>query len=180
MTRVQPPGLCSAAQPRCGGRGVSRTMQFFKSSLILLVAFRVALYHGGDLGLAQGSAPVLSEEGLLEVAKFPLQPPCCPPPSPHHPRESLACRLRGAPLTPPLARTLGKPLSQPSICAAAWSLFQVRSCRQSVCIQGRAVIPIYRLGSSRGRDRGRWDLGWGQGATSYVLLCLPWRDHQHF
>lgn len=114
MTWVQPPGLCSAAQPCCGDRGgVSRTMQFFKSSLILLVAFRVALYHDGDLGLAQGSAPVLSEEGLLEVAKFPLQPPCHPPPSPHHLRESGACRLLGASLTPPLARTLGKPLSLP-------------------------------------------------------------------
>lgn len=76
--------FCSSALP-WGQGGVSRTMQFFKSSLILLVAFRVALYHDGDLGLAQGSAPVLSEEGLLEVAKFPLQPPCRPQPSPPPP-----------------------------------------------------------------------------------------------
>lgn len=100
MTWVQPPGLCSAAQPCCGGRGVSRTMQFFKSSLILLVAFLVALYHGGDLGLAQGSAPVLSEEGLLEVAKFPLQPPCRPPPSPPPPPGITSVQTPGSPADP--------------------------------------------------------------------------------
>lgn len=58
-------------------------MQFLKSSLILLFfASRVVLCHGGDLSLAQGSAPVLSEEGLLEEAKLPFRPPHGPPPSP--------------------------------------------------------------------------------------------------
>lgn len=47
-------------------------MQFFKSSLILLFASRVVFCHGGDCGLAQGSAPVLSEEGLPEEAEFPF------------------------------------------------------------------------------------------------------------
>lgn len=48
------PGLCSAARPPCGG-GASPTMQFFKSSLILLFASQVVLCWGGDLGLlAQG------------------------------------------------------------------------------------------------------------------------------
>lgn len=70
-------GPCSAAQPSCRG-GASPTMQFFKSSLILLFASRVLLCHGGDLGLAQGSALILSEEGLQEVARFPFQPPCLP------------------------------------------------------------------------------------------------------
>lgn len=123
MTRVQPPGLCSAAQPRCGGRGVSRTMQFFKSSLILLVAFRVALYRGGDIGLAQGSAPVLSEEGLLEVAKFPLQPPCCPPPSPPPPPGITSVQTPGSPADPsPGPHTWKTPFSAEYLCCRLESL----------------------------------------------------------
>lgn len=57
-------------------------MQFFKSSLILLFASRVVLHRGGDLGLAQGSAPVVSEEDLQEEAKLPFQ---LPPPLPSCP-----------------------------------------------------------------------------------------------
>lgn len=55
MTWMYLPGRCSAAQSSCRGLGgASPTMQFFKSSLILLFASRVVLSHGRDLGLAQG------------------------------------------------------------------------------------------------------------------------------
>lgn len=61
--------LCSSAS--CRG-GASPTMQFFKSSLILLFAFRVVFCHGGDRGPARGSAPGLAEGGLQEEAGSPF------------------------------------------------------------------------------------------------------------
>lgn len=62
-------------------------MQFSKSSLILLSASRVVLLHGGDLGLAQGSAPGVSEEGLQEEALLPIPPPWPPVLMPPVPRD---------------------------------------------------------------------------------------------
>lgn len=117
---------CSAARPSCRG-GTSPTMQFFKSSLILLFASRVVLHRGEDLGLAQGSAPVVSEEDLPEEAKLPFQPPWPPHPHVPHPSRSLGigsvqtCRS----LADPLVCALGKPSWPASLSCRRLSHFQI-------------------------------------------------------
>lgn len=65
--------------------GAPPTMQFFKSSLILLFASLVVFCHAGTWVWPQGSAPALSEQGLQEEAKIPFWPALLLPHTPHGP-----------------------------------------------------------------------------------------------
>lgn len=144
---------CSAARPSCRG-GTSPTMQFFKSSLILLFASRVVLHRGGDLGLAQGSAPVVSEEDLQEEAKLPLQPPPAPPSCPtpltiSGNRSVQTCRS----LADPLVCALGKPSWPASLSCRRLSHFRFEIV-VSPCASEKALVPVYGSGSSMGEAGG--------------------------
>ncbi|KAJ8780790.1 hypothetical protein J1605_000833 [Eschrichtius robustus] len=79
------PGSVGMSRPQLqpSSRDPSSKSRCFACSLT------VVFCHGGDLGLAQGSAPAPSREGLQEEAKFPFQPA---PPLP-----SLAPSVSGNP-----------------------------------------------------------------------------------
>lgn len=163
-------GPCSAAQPPCRG-GASPTMQFSKSSLILLFASRVLLRHGGHLGPAQGSAGIPSEEGRQEAARFPFQPPCLPASHALRPlRESVTCGRVEASRTS--APALGKSPSRPeqSELPAREAFPELKLWLAHVHGE-KAPVPVHGLGSSRGRSRG-WDRRVAGGAVSRVHVLL--------
>lgn len=162
---------CSPGTVFCGSAsrqgGASPTMQFFKSSLILLFASRVVFCRGGDRARAQGSAPAPSQEGL-GGGRASL-PATLPSPAFHPLWEPTACGHVGASLIDPLGpRTSTASL----LCLSCWLESSPDSKFSWV------LAPAWRSGSSLGGGGG-WDgVGGARGGPGCCSGLTRW-DHPH-
>lgn len=107
MTRGCSPRTVSCSAAFLLG-GASPTMQFFKSSLILLFASRVVFCRDGDFGLAQGQPQPCPRKAFRRRPSSPSTP--LTPTLPRPPSLGInTCGHVGASLTGPLAPSLPEP-----------------------------------------------------------------------